>query len=262
MSHAADADRQGDRSRRRGAVRREIRRRGARAGDGRRSTSGESPIRSSCAAARMCAAWAISACSRFCRESAVAAGVRRIEALTSEGARRYLVEPGGARARSGRGAEDQRRPNCRARVAALVEERRRLERELADAKKALALAGPAQGERERPREERSPASRPCCASSKASRRRISKAWPTTRKAKLGSGVVAFVAVGDGKASLVVGVTPDLTARISAVDLVRARRRGARRQGRRRPARHGAGRRPGCTRAPEARCQHRAAAGGA
>jgi alanyl-tRNA synthetase len=40
------------------------------------------------------------------------------------------------------------------------------------------------------------------------------------KAKLGSGVVAFVAAADGKASLVVGVTDDLTARISAVDLVR------------------------------------------
>ena len=40
------------------------------------------------------------------------------------------------------------------------------------------------------------------------------------KAKLGSGVVAFVAVADGKASLVVGVTDDLKARISAVDLVR------------------------------------------
>ena len=41
------------------------------------------------------------------------------------------------------------------------------------------------------------------------------------KTKIGSGVVAFVAVADGKASLVVGVTDDLTAKISAVDLVRA-----------------------------------------
>ncbi len=40
------------------------------------------------------------------------------------------------------------------------------------------------------------------------------------KAKIGSGVVAFVAVADGKASLVVGVTDDLTKRVSAVDLVR------------------------------------------
>jgi alanyl-tRNA synthetase len=41
------------------------------------------------------------------------------------------------------------------------------------------------------------------------------------KARIKSGVVAFVAVADGKASLVVGVTEDLTSRISAVDLVRA-----------------------------------------
>ncbi len=48
-----------------------------------------------------------------------------------------------------------------------------------------------------------------------------KALTDEAKAKLGSGVVAFVTVAEGKASLVVGVTPDLTQRISAVDLVRA-----------------------------------------
>jgi alanyl-tRNA synthetase len=40
------------------------------------------------------------------------------------------------------------------------------------------------------------------------------------KQQIGSGVVAFVAVADGKVSIVAGVTDDLTARISAVDLVR------------------------------------------
>ncbi|MEP6830905.1 MAG: DHHA1 domain-containing protein, partial [Rhizomicrobium sp.] len=40
------------------------------------------------------------------------------------------------------------------------------------------------------------------------------------KTKIGSGVVAFVAAADGKVSLVVGVTDDLTSRVSAVDLVR------------------------------------------
>ncbi len=64
------------------------------------------------------------------------------------------------------------------------------------------------------------------------------------KKQLGSGVVAIVGVtDDGKAGVVVGVTSDLTSRFSAVDLVQARVRGARRQGRRRTARHGAGRRP-------------------
>ena len=41
------------------------------------------------------------------------------------------------------------------------------------------------------------------------------------KGQVGSGVVALVAVNDGKASIVVGVTDDLTERLSAVDLVRA-----------------------------------------
>ncbi len=40
------------------------------------------------------------------------------------------------------------------------------------------------------------------------------------KKEIGSGVVALVATSDGKASLVVGVTDDLTPRLSAVDLVR------------------------------------------
>jgi len=40
------------------------------------------------------------------------------------------------------------------------------------------------------------------------------------KMKIGSGVVAFAAVAEGRASLVVGVTDDLTKRISAVDLVK------------------------------------------
>jgi alanyl-tRNA synthetase len=48
-----------------------------------------------------------------------------------------------------------------------------------------------------------------------------KALADDAKAKLGSGVVAFITTADGKASLVVGVTSDLTARVSAVDLVRA-----------------------------------------
>lgn len=47
-----------------------------------------------------------------------------------------------------------------------------------------------------------------------------KALADESKAKLGSGIVAFVTVTEGKASLVVGVTDDLTSRISAVDLVR------------------------------------------
>ena len=65
------------------------------------------------------------------------------------------------------------------------------------------------------------------------------------KQSIGSGVVAIAATAeDGKASLVVAVTPDQTSRFNAIDLVRARLGRARREGRRRPPGHGSGRRPG------------------
>ncbi len=151
-------------------------------------------------------------------ESAVAAGVRRIEALTSEGARRYL-EAQRETAVAAAAVLKTAPAELPARVAALVEERRRLERELADAKKALALGGGTKSEAAAHKE---------IAGVKAVLRAVENVSPKDlksladdAKARLGSGVVAFITVADGKASLVVGVTPDLTARISAVDLVRA-----------------------------------------
>jgi alanyl-tRNA synthetase len=151
-------------------------------------------------------------------ESAVAAGVRRIEALTSEGARRYLE--GQAEAARRAAAVLKTSPaELPARIAALSEERRRLERELSEAKKALALAGPPKSGGESSRE---------IAGMKTVLRLVEdvapkdlKALADDAKAKLGSGIVAFVTVTDGRASLVVGVTEDLTARVNAVDLVRA-----------------------------------------
>ncbi len=152
-------------------------------------------------------------------ESAVAAGVRRIEALTSEGARKHLA----AQAELARAAAATLKTNpaeLPARVAQLAEDRRKLERELAEARKALALAGPAQqGEGDAAKE---------IGGVKAVLRLIDGVSPKDlkgladeAKAKIGSGVVAFVAVADGKASLVVGVTDDLKAKINAVDLVKA-----------------------------------------
>ena len=105
------------------------------------------------------------------------------------------------------------------RLAALVEERRRLERELAEAKKALALSGGPRADGQAHKD---------IAGLKAVLRLVDDVAPKDLKAladdaktKLGSGVVAFITVAEGKASLVVGVTPDLTARVNAVDLVRA-----------------------------------------
>ena len=151
-------------------------------------------------------------------ESAVAAGVRRIEALTSEGARRYLEAQAEA-ARAAAAVLKTSPAELPARIAALTEERRRLERELSEAKKALALSGGPRAGGDAHKE---------IAGVKVVLRIVEdvaakdlKALADEAKTKLGSGVVAFVTVADGRASLVVGVTPDLTARVNAVDLVRA-----------------------------------------
>src|SRR6185295_19526716 len=112
-----------------------------------------------------------------------------------------------------------------ARIASLMEERKKLERELSDARKKLAMGGGA-----------SVASGPATAASgvrevgnvKLMTRAVEniemkdlKSLADDGKKQLGSGVVAIVGVsGDGKAGVVVGVTPDLTSRYNAVDLVR------------------------------------------
>jgi alanyl-tRNA synthetase len=150
-------------------------------------------------------------------ESAVAAGVRRIEALTSEGARRYLSGQAEI-AREAAAALKTSTSELPARVAQLSEERRRLEREIAEARKALALAGPARESADETR---------IISGVKTVLRVVEgvsakdlKGLADDAKTGIGSGVVAFIAVADGRASLVVGVTDDLTSRISAVDLVR------------------------------------------
>jgi len=151
-------------------------------------------------------------------ESAVAAGVRRIEALTSEGARKYLSHQAEI-AREAAAALKTSAAELPARVTQLSDGYRKLERELADAKKALALAGPLRGTDSDDAKS--------IAGVRAVLRVVEgvaakdlKSLADDAKAKIGSGVVAFVAIADGKASLVVGVTDDLTAHISAVDLVK------------------------------------------
>jgi DNA polymerase III delta prime subunit len=104
-----------------------------------------------------------------------------------------------------------------ARLATLIEERKRLERELADAKKALALAGPA-GTKAGPEMVNGIQFQGQVLDgleAKALRGLVDEA-----KQALGSGIVAIVAVNDGRASVAVGVTDDLVGTRSAVDLVR------------------------------------------
>ncbi|MDP3896708.1 MAG: DHHA1 domain-containing protein, partial [Mesorhizobium sp.] len=154
---------------------------------------------------------------RLVAEGAVAAGVRRIEALTGEAARRHLDEQD-RRLKAVAGALKVGPADVLARVEALVDERRRLERELAEANKKLALGGGGAGA----------AAEENVAGVGFSGRVVTgvqpkdlKALADSAKQALGSGVVVFVgAADDGKASVVIAVTPDLVARFNAVDLVR------------------------------------------
>ncbi|MGU3537820.1 alanine--tRNA ligase [Methylobacterium sp. A54F] len=151
-------------------------------------------------------------------ESAVASGVRRLEAMTANAARRHRAEE----ARTlGALAGLLKAPVSEApeRLATLLEDRRRLERELADARKKLAMGGPAAG---------GDGAREVNGVKLMARvvegveMRDLKSLADEGKQRLGSGIVAIVGVaGDGKAGLVVGVTEDLTGRYDAVGLVRA-----------------------------------------
>ncbi|KIU29882.1 alanyl-tRNA synthetase [Sphingomonas melonis] len=150
-------------------------------------------------------------------EGAVSSGVRRVEALTGEAARAYLVGRD-ERLREAAATLKTTPDEVPARVAALLDERRRLERELAEAKKALAMGGGAGG----------PAGPEQVGGvafigqvldgfdAKGLRGAVDEA-----KQRLGgSGVAVMVAVNDGRASIAVGVTDDLVGRITAVDLLR------------------------------------------
>lgn len=150
-------------------------------------------------------------------ESAVGAGVRRLEAMTGDAARRYL----NAESRTLHAAAAQLKApvgELEARVAQLVEERRKLERELGDAKRRLAMGGG----------EASEEAARTVGAVKLLARQVSgidlkdlKSLADEGKKRIGSGVVAIVAVTEeGRAGLVVGVTDDLADRYDAVALVR------------------------------------------
>ncbi len=149
-------------------------------------------------------------------ETAIASGVRRIEALTGAAAETYLAGEESL-LRQAAAALRTSPAELPGRVANLVDERRRLERELAETRRALASAGPA---------------------AKGPGRRIGevafdgrivddvpgrelKSLADELKQRIGSGIVAVVSRAEGKAAIVVGVTADLTDRFDAVGLVRA-----------------------------------------
>jgi alanyl-tRNA synthetase len=152
-------------------------------------------------------------------ESAVSAGVRRIEALTGEAARRWLSDRD-AKLREAAATLKASPDEVPARIASLVEERRRLERELADAKKALAMGGgAAKSEAAGPEE---------VGGHKFIGQVVEgfdpkglRAAVDDMKKRVGSGIAALIAVNEGRASVAVGVTDDLAGQVSAVELVKA-----------------------------------------
>jgi alanyl-tRNA synthetase len=152
-------------------------------------------------------------------ESAVSAGVRRIEALTGEAARQWLTERD-AKLREAAATLKSSPDEVPARIASLVEERRRLERELADAKKALAMGGGA-AKSEGPAPEEVGGYKFLGQVVEAFDPKGLRAAVDDMKKRLGSGIAVLVAVNDGRASVAVGVTDDLAGQVSAVDLVKA-----------------------------------------
>jgi alanyl-tRNA synthetase len=160
---------------------------------------------------------------RIISESAVSSGVRRIEALTGEGARQWLV-----------GREDALKSTAsllrttpedvEARVAALLDERKKLERELGEARKALALSGAGVGggaaQAEVADEEVGGVKFFGQVIDGLDAKEL-RGLLDQAKQRLGSGVAVIVAVNEGRASIAAAVTEDLVGKLSAVDLVRA-----------------------------------------
>ncbi len=155
---------------------------------------------------------------RIVSEGAVAAGVRRMEALTGEAARLYLEEQD-ERVKAIASALKTTPSEALERVNSLLDERRKLEKELTEARKKLALSG---GSSKSDNETKTINGVQFMGRSVTGvAPKDLKPLADEGKKALGSGIVAFIGVSeDGKASAVVAVTEDLTSRFSAVDLVR------------------------------------------
>jgi alanyl-tRNA synthetase len=153
-------------------------------------------------------------------DAGVAAGVRRLEALTGTAARRAANH---TITLAKNAAAEMKAPleEMPARLGALIDERRKLERELSEARKKLAMGGGAKAANGADGVQ-------TVGDIKLMARAVSgidikdlKSLADEGKKQLGSGVVALVGVTEeGKAGIVVGVTNDLTARFNAVDLVK------------------------------------------
>jgi alanyl-tRNA synthetase len=158
---------------------------------------------------------------RIVGEGAVSAGVRRIEALAGHAAEDYVRHQVDLLNQAA-SVMKVRPEDLPSRLQALIDGQRKIERELSDARKALAMAGAGGGSAAAADEIRQ------VGGVKMIGRVLTgvpgkdlKGMADEFKKKLGSGVVALIGVEDGKASAVVGVTDDLSKKLSAVDLVKA-----------------------------------------
>ncbi|MEO1205760.1 MAG: alanine--tRNA ligase [Pseudomonadota bacterium] len=156
-------------------------------------------------------------------EGASASGVRRVEALTADNARRHLSEQD-RRLRDAAALLKTRPEDVLERLNTLIEEKRTLEKQLSEAKRKAALSiGDGNGA-----DPAGDAVRKIGATNFLSRKvdglnpKDLRGLIDTGKNQIGSGVVAIVGTTeDGKAGLAVGVTKDLIETWNAVDLVRA-----------------------------------------
>ncbi|MGH7087194.1 MAG: DHHA1 domain-containing protein, partial [Acetobacteraceae bacterium] len=151
---------------------------------------------------------------RIVGESAIGAGLRRIEAVTAEAALQHLAKTDRllAEAAAAMKAPPAELPQ---RLGALLEERRRLERQITELQRKLATGGEAASVEE-------------VNGVRLAARNLGQVPPRELKnladvirRKIGSGVVALVSTAEGKASIVVGISPDLAGRFDAVALARA-----------------------------------------
>jgi alanyl-tRNA synthetase len=149
-------------------------------------------------------------------ESAVAAGVRRIEAVAADAADDLIAEERRALTEAARLLNVPAR-DLPARLTQLLKERKALERDLTETRRMLATGGAGGGSEIKQINGIKFAGR----SLDGVPPKDLKNLADDLKRQVGTGVVALITVNEGKASLVVGVTEDLTQSVSAVDLVRA-----------------------------------------
>ena len=150
-------------------------------------------------------------------EGAVASGIRRIEALTGEAARLWLV-----------GRETQLKnvaamlktapDEVSARIETLISERKRMEKELSEAKNALALSGGSGPKAEAQQIGNFTFMGQVIAGIEP---KALRGLADEQMKAIGTGIVAIIAANENSNTVVVAVSPALHGTVTAPDLVRA-----------------------------------------